>query len=271
MGVLAHYFEVGRMDELGRLHSPIHRLDARTQIMTTAIFLVVTMSFPRYDVSALLPLALYPCALIALAGLPAGYLLRKVAVAAPFAIFVGLFNPLLDRHPVAQIGSCAISGGWVSFASILLRFALTVTAALVLVCCTGIQRLCAGLERLGLPRVLAVQILFLYRYFFVIGDEGARMLRSVAIRSAGARALPWRLYGTLAGHLLLRAMDRANRVYRAMLARGFDGEVRVLRPTAPGWRDAAFAAGWALFFLAARRWNLAEAMGRLFGGYIVSP
>ena len=263
MGVLAHYFEVGRMDELGRLHSPIHRLDARTQIMTTAIFLVVTMSFPRYDVSALLPLALYPCALIALAGLPAGYLLRKVAVAAPFAIFVGLFNPLLDRHPVAQIGSCAISGGWVSFASILLRFALTVTAALVLVCCTGIQRLCAGLEQLGLPRVLAVQILFLYRYFFVIGDEGARMLRSVAIRSADAQALPWRIYGTLAGHLLLRAMDRANRIYRAMLARGFDGEVRVLRPTTPGWRDAVFAAGWTLYFVAARHWNLAELAGRV--------
>ena len=265
MSIYAHYFEVGRMDELGRMDSPIHRLDARAQILTTAVFLGVVMSFPRYEFSALMPLCLYPCVLIARAGLPVAYLLRKVAVAAPFAIFIGMFNPLLDRHPVAQIGAVAISGGWISFASILLRFALTVTAALVLVSCTGIHRLCAGVERLGLPRVLAVQILFLYRYFFVIGDEGARMLRAVAMRSAGAQALPWRIYGTLAGHLLLRAIDRANRIYRAMLARGFDGEVRVLPPTAFGWRDAAFVAAWTLFFVAARCWNLAEMVGRLSG------
>lgn len=254
------------MDELGRMDSPVHRLDARAQILTTAAFLIVVMSFPRYAISALMPFLFYPCVLIARAGLPAGYLLRKVALAAPFAIFVGMFNPLLDRHPVAQLGTLAISGGWMSFASILLRFVLTVTAALVLVSCTGIHRLCAGLESLGLPRVLAVQILFLYRYFFVVADEGARMLRSVTIRSAGAPSLPWRVYGTLAGHLLLRAMDRAHRIYRAMLARGFDGEVLLLRPTKPGWQDAAFVAGWSLFFVSARQWNLAELAGRVLGG-----
>jgi cobalt/nickel transport system permease protein len=263
MAVLVHYLEVGRMDELGRMDSPIHRLDARAKLVTTAVFLVTVMSFPRYEVSALMPLFFYPAVLIARAGLPAGYLLRKVAVVAPFALMIGLFNPLLDRQPVAQLGSLTLSGGWVSLASILLRFVLTVIAALVLVSCTGIHRLGAGLEQLGLPRVLTVQILFLYRYFFVVGDEAMRMMRGVAMRSVGTRPLPWRVFGTLVGHLLLRAMDRANRVYRAMLARGFDGTVRVLHPTTCGWRDAAFVAGWTLFFVAARRWNLAEALGGL--------
>ena len=260
--MLIQPLEVGRLDELGRMDSAIHRLDARAQILTTALFLVAVMSFPRYEISALLPLCLYPSVLISQAGLPTGYLLRKVAIAAPFAILVGLFNPLLDRHPLAPSGVLALAGGWYSFASILLRFALTVLAALVLVSCTGVHRLCAGLERLGLPRVLTVQILFLYRYFFVIGDEGSRMLRGVSLRS-GTQALPWRIYGALVGHLLLRTMDRANRIYRAMLARGFDGTVRVLLPTTFGWRDAVFVAGWGCFFAAARRWNLAELLGRL--------
>ena len=172
------------MDELGRMDSSIHRLDARAQILATLVFILVVMSYPRYEVSALMPLFVYPFVVIAMAGLPVRYLLKKIAVAAPFALFVGLFNPLLDRQAAGTIGTLTISGGWLSFGSIMIRFFLTVSVALILVACTGIHRLCAGLERMGMPRVFAVQLLFLYRYFFVIGDEGLRMRRSVEIRSA---------------------------------------------------------------------------------------
>ncbi len=250
------------MDDLGRMDSPIHRIDARAKIIATAAFVLAVMSFPRYEVSALMPLFAYPFALIAVGNLPAGYLLKKVAVAAPFALFVGIFNPLLDRQPMGMIGPVAISGGWFSFASIMVRFTLTVSAALALVACTGIHRLCAGLKMLGLPSPFVVQLLFLYRYFFVIGDEGLRMLRAAEMRSTGARTLAFQTYGTLIGHLLVRSMDRAQRIYRSMVSRGFDGEVRLLRREAPGWRDVAFACGWIAFFAFARSWDLAEFVGR---------
>lgn len=256
------YIEVGRMDDLGRMDSPIHRLDARAKILVTAAFVLVVMSFPRYEVSALMPLFVYPFALIAAGNLPAGYLFKKVAVAAPFALFVGMFNPLLDRHPMGTIGPVTISGGWFSFASIMVRFALTVSAALALVACTGIYRLCAGLRRLGLPHPFVVQLLFLYRYFFVIGDEGLRMLRAVEMRSAGTRSLKFGTYGPLIGNLLVRSMDRAQRIYRSMVSRGFDGEVRLLHRETPGWKDVAFALGWIGFFACARSWDLAELIGR---------
>ena len=258
---MGHYLEVGRMDDLGRQDSTVHRLDARAKLLTTGAFILIVMSFDRYEVSALMPLFLYPIALVALGNLPAGYLLRKVALAAPFALFVGLFNPFLDRHAAGTLGSHVVSGGWLSFASIMVRFSLTVSVALILVACTGIYRLCAGLERLGLPRVLAVQLLFLYRYFFVIGDEGGRMVRSVEMRSAGPGRPGLKTYGTLLGTLLLRSVDRAQRIYRAMVAHGFDGEIRVLRQSDWTWRETAFAAGWPAFFVAARVWNLAAGVG----------
>jgi cobalt/nickel transport system permease protein len=72
--------------------------------------------------------------------------------------------------------------------------------------------------------------------------------------------------GSVLGHLLLRAMARADRVYRAMRARGFDGEIRLLHPARARAGDWLFILGWALFFAAARRWNLAEALGRLLAG-----
>jgi len=261
---LGQWIEVGRMDELGRLDTPIHRIDARAKVITTLVFIVAVMSFPRYEVSALMPFFLYPFALIALGRISPGYIFRKILVAAPFALVIGMFNPLLDHRTVASVGVWPISGGWLSFASIMLRFFLTVSAALALIACTGINRLGAGLERMCVPRVFVVQLLFLYRYLFVVADEGGRMRRSLELRSAGPRSLRLRVYGSLVGHLLLRSMARADRVYRAMTARGFDGEIRVLRQASFRWTDWVFAGSWTAFFAVARMWNLADGIGRLF-------
>lgn len=263
---LAHSIAVQRMDELASLDSPVHRLDARAKALVTLAFIVAVMSFPRHEVVTLAPYFLYPVALLARGGIPARFILKKLLVAAPFALFIGLFNPLLDRQPVPLPGGLAVAAGWLSFASILVRFALTVSAALALVACTGMDRLCAGLERLGLPRVFAVQLLFLYRYLFVISDEARRMRHGLALRTADGRAPGLRVYGSLVGHLLLRSMDRAQRIYGAMLARGFDGEIRTLDATRWTARDTLFAAGWIAFFAAARFWNLPELAGGLLNG-----
>jgi cobalt/nickel transport system permease protein len=127
-------------------------------------------------------------------------------------------------------------------------------------------RLAAGLERLGVPRVFVVQLLFLYRYLFVVADEGARMTRSIGLRAAGRKALRLRVYGSLTGHLLLRSMDRAERVYRAMVSRGFDGEIRVTRPSLCRVSDGCFVCGCLACFSAGRAWNLAAGIGVLFTG-----
>lgn len=268
MGI-GQWIEIGRMDELGRLDTPVHRLDARAKILTTLVFIVVVMSFPRYEVSALMPFLIYPFTLLALGHIPCGYIFRKILIAVPFALIVGVFNPLLDHQPVVQIGAWGVSGGWLSFASIMLRFILTVSAALVLIACTGIYRLGAGLEKMWVPRVFVAQLLFLYRYLFVVAEEGMRMMRSLELRAAGPRSLRLRVYGSLVGQLLLRSMDRADRVYRAMVARGFSGDgqtIRFLQRASFRWGDLGFTAGWTVFFVLARKWNLADFLGRLAGG-----
>jgi cobalt/nickel transport system permease protein len=262
MGI-ANWIEIGRMDELGRMDTPVHRVDARAKALVTLAFIAVVISFPVHEVSALTPFLLFPVTLVALGRIPARHLLLKMLIAAPFALAVGIFNPLLDRQPFATIGPFIVTGGWVSFVSIMLRFLLTVGAALALIACTGMNRLCEGLERLGVPRVFVVQLLFLYRYLFVVADEGGKMFRSVELRSEKSRPLRLRTYGALIGNLLLRSMERAERVYRAMVARGFDGELRVLRHSSFRWTDMSFVCGWLAFFIVARIWNLADGIGLL--------
>ena len=262
MGI-AEWIEIGRMDDLGRMDTPVHRVDARAKAVVTLAFICVVMSFPRHEVSALTPFVLFPVALVALGRIPARHLLKQMLVAAPFALVVGIFNPFMDRQPFAAVGPFTVTGGWVSFVSLMLRFVLTVGAALALVACTGMNRLGAGMGRLGVPRVFVVQVLFLYRYLFVVADEGGKMMRSVELRSDGKRKLRLCVYGSLIGNLLLRSMDRAERVYRAMVARGFDGTIRVMRQSSFRWTDWGFVCGWLAFFIAARVWNLAGGLGLL--------
>ncbi len=253
------FLEAGRMDELGRLDSPVHRLDPRSKILATAAFLLVVMSWPRHEVAALLPMFAFPWLTGARAGLPASFLLRKVLLAAPFAVAVAIGNPFFDRTPVPVGNGWTIAGGWLSFTSIMLRFVLTMGSALVLVATTGMHPLCAGLERLGMPRVLGTQLLFLHRYLFLIAEEGFRLRRAVALR--GSDRLRFTAYASLLGRWLLRAIDRANRVHLAMLARGFDGQVRTSHQTRPGWRDAVFVAAWTAFFVVARWCDLTDLAG----------
>ena len=251
------------MDALGRMNTPVHRLDARVKAVVTLGFIVAVMSFPRYEISALMPFFLYPFVLLAMGRIPAEYLFRKLLIASPFALAVGFLNPFLDRQIVMSVGGYGVSGGWLSFVSIVIRFTLTVSVALMLVACTGINRLCAGLEQLGLPKVFSVQLQLLYRYLFVIADEGLRMMRGVEMRSTGKRSMRMNTYVSLIGNLLVRAMDRAQRVYQAMVSRGFDGQVRVLRPTQMRFQDLTFLFGWILFFVIARYWNLSALLGEL--------
>lgn len=251
---------------MARLDTPLHRLDARAKIVATIAFIGAVMSFPPREISALTPFFLYPFVLIFMGRIPPLLILRKLLVAAPFAFAIGIFNPFFDRAPGLAIGSLVVSGGWLSFTSIMLRFALTVGAALALVACTGMYRMGEGLERIGLPRIFVVQLLFLYRYLFVIADEGSRMVRSLEMRTCGFAPSGCRVYGSLVGHLLLRSMARAERIYCAMVARGFSGEIRGLRKTVFQQADWVFLLGWMAFFIAARTWNLAGMLGGLVIG-----
>lgn len=252
-------------DTLAARDTSLSRVDPRAKIVATLAFLVAVVSFDRYAVPTLLPFALFPVALVSMGEVPWRWLWRKLAMAAPFAILVGIANPVFDRAPIEIMPGVTLAGGWASFASILLRFALTVTAALAVVAGTGMNVLCAGLGALGTPRVFTSQLLFLWRYAFVLGGEGARM--ATARDARGGRGSPTlAVYGSLAGHLLLRAFERAERIHRAMLARGFDGAVHSLRALRWSARDTAFVAGWIAYFALARAVDLPMLLGRLVTG-----
>ena len=65
----------------------------------------------------------------------------------------------------------------------------------------------------------------MHRYLFVLADESARMRRARASRTFTAgRRFRWHTLSTIIAQLFLRASDRADRIYNAMQARGWDAE-----------------------------------------------
>jgi cobalt/nickel transport system permease protein len=256
-------YDIGRLETLAEKDSIVHRLDARAKLLVTLAFILAVVSFDRYSIGGLLPFFLYPAIIIGLADLPPNYLLRKLLIVSPFVLFIGVFNPILDQEIFLQIGTFGISGGWLSFLSLLIRFSLTVGAALLLIATTGFPAVCAALSKLGVPRILTVQLLLLYRYLFVLIEEGITMIRAHALRSFDRRHLNYRSFTQLLGNLLLRTIDRAQRIHMAMLSRAFTGEIRISRPTGFGGREIVFLLISCSAFVTFRLINLTDLLGRI--------
>ncbi len=221
------FIDASRLDRHAYLDSVVHRLDPRAKVLATLVFILSVVSFDLYALSGLLPFLAFPVRIAVLAFVPFGLIVRRLAVALPFILLVGVFNPLLDRAVMIEFGGLRISGGWVSFASILLRGLLCVGAAMVLIATTPVPRVAEALGALRLPRALVVQLLLLYRYLFVLADEAGRMRRARALRAAKFRTSPREAAGMLSV-LLLRTVDRSEGIWGA--------------PCSPGASTAGFEA-----------------------------
>ena len=109
------YFDIGRLDRLSYGETLVHRLDPRAKVIGTMLFLLTVISFPKYEVAALAPFFLYPVLLAAVGEIPVRFIIKKMIVVSPFAIFIGIFNPILDTRTAAVIFGVSLSAGWVSF------------------------------------------------------------------------------------------------------------------------------------------------------------
>lgn len=265
-GIARSFHDLNRMETLSLVDSPVHRVDPRAKLATFAVFAACVVSFGKYEISPLIPYFLFPAVTIPLARIPVRYLAGKVALLLPFAALMGIFNPLYDRDVLLVLGGLPITGGMVSFLSILLRSALTVTAALTLIAVTGFTGICAALERFGAPRVFTTQLLMLYRYLFVLTAEAGRMTRARDLRTVRRRGSGLKASSSLMGHLLLRTFDRAQRIHMAMMSRCWQGGFFPRKPMRFTLTDLGFFAGWSATFILMRFVDVPEAAGQLIMG-----
>jgi cobalt/nickel transport system permease protein len=256
------FYTIGRLDRLSYQGSVVHRLDPRVKVIVATLYIITVVSYPKYAVLELVPLLFLPVLLMTLGDIPPAFIMKKVLVLSPFALFVGILNPVLDPRVVTVAGGLTLSAGWISFLSIVLKYVLTISTALVLIATTSFPGVCHALRRLGFPALFVSQLLFLYRYLFVLLEETMRVVRARDQRSFGGKGTDLRVLVRIVGTLFLRTVERAERIYRAMLSRGFRGELPVLRPHRLRTADVVFGTAAVMAVLLLRTVPVTELMGR---------
>jgi cobalt/nickel transport system permease protein len=245
--------------------SPIHRLDPRVKFVLTLAFILTTALTPMGAWPVYILLFSMVLSVEMLSELGVGYVLKRASLALPFVLAALPVLVTVRGAPIlaVPIGSWTLTvtlEGVERFASIAVKSWLSVQMAIVLASSTPFPDLLVAMRAVKIPRLLVAIVGLAWRYLFVMADEALRLMRAREARSGrparpGARAgggVVWRarVTGGMAGSLFLRSFERADRIYAAMLSRGYDGEVRTLplSPATPG-QVIVLAIGLATFAL----------------------
>lgn len=254
-------YDIHYLDELSCKKSFVHSIDSVIKLIVTVVYIATIISFDKYDVSALIPLIIYPITIFIIAEIPVSNILKRVLLVMPFIIGIGIFNPIFDGSPYLNLGEITISAGWISFSTLILKSILTVLSAILLIATTGMDKLAMALRKLKVPKIFVTQILLTYRYIYVLMEEGSSIIKAYHLRAPTEKNISIKYFGTILGNMLLRTFDRAGKIYDAMLLRGFDGEYRLGQNNMLTFRSILYLIIWTAFFILVRLFNISELIG----------
>lgn len=216
-------------ERLTYLVSPVHDLDARTKILASLALIVAIVISPPPSPLEFAVCAVFLLAVAALAKLPLLTVAARAALVIPFAGAIALLAPITAHGSslsAAGITAAYTNGGWIIAWSILAKAWLAVLATVILSATTPVPRLIRGLEALRVPDVFITLFTFLTRYVGVLRHQLASLRTALDSRAPQLGQLArWRVFGSLAGNLLVRSYERGERISAAMSSRGFTGSL----------------------------------------------
>jgi len=225
------------LDHFASGASPVHRLDPAAKTVAALAVVLATVLVGRGHFLPLAPIAAALAVYHAVGRVPLKYSAKRLLIVSPFAVAAAILFPVLE--PGWAVWTVTVGGrhivvteeGLLRAADIVAKFFLCVWAVLLVLSTTRFQDMVAALGRLHVPRILVTQMAFMYRYLWVLSDEVMRLRNARAARDYGYGSWRLRLRSTTAvvGVLFLRTLDRSERIYRAMAARGFDGRLGTAR------------------------------------------
>jgi cobalt/nickel transport system permease protein len=218
------------LDHHSHTESPIHHLDARAKIVVFFTFILIGVSSPPTSFLFFILLAIALMGIALSARLPLGHLLKKVLVILPFLVVVTVSIPFMKKDGGGGGYSLGLGGFSISQNSlwilwnVVIKSCLGAFSIILLSSTTSFPQLINGMEKLGSPKIFTMLASFMYRYSFILIDEMYRVKRARDSRCFGGRWF-WQLkvIGHMIGTLFLRSYNRGERVYMAMLSRGYHG------------------------------------------------
>ena len=208
---------IRKIDELGDKYTMIHKIDSSIKIIVTIIYVIKVLSIKQFIISDIISIVLYPLILFKFGKVPVKFILKKVLFILPLILGLSVINLIID-FSYSEI-----------YFSVLLIFKciFTLIGALLLMVTTGINNLAFGLKKLKIPNILIMQILMLHRYIILMMEECYRVKSAYELRTLGEKSMTMKDYGRIIGQMLLKTIDKSEKVYEAMKLRGFDGDLYI--------------------------------------------
>jgi cobalt/nickel transport system permease protein len=226
-------------------HSVVHRAPAEVKVVCLVVFVLAVVATPR---EVFWPFAIYAAIIVAvwfLARIPLRWVLPRMLIEAPFIVLAVLL-PFAEGGERVHVAGLSLSvGGLYAAWGIVVKGTLGVAASLTVAATTTARELPIALSRLGVPAMITSVLVLMLRYIDVLAAEAGRMRMARLSRGDSPRAL--HQVGAIArsvGALFLRSYERGERVYVAMLSRGFDGHAPELSGVAGA--PKATATQWSL-------------------------
>ena len=218
--------------------SVLDRLDPRLRLL--AALLLITVIILLQSRPALATVLGGAIALAVAARPPLTVTLTRII---PLNVMLALFFPFIALAHVQGLQFGVSAKGLHLFIDIVLRANALLITALALVGSLDIPVLGHALVHLRVPRRLAHLLLFTIRYLEVMHREFMALSRAARVRNfhPGANRHSYRTLAAMVGQLLLRSLDRAERILKAMKCRGYNGQFHLLRHFSFRACDAVFA------------------------------
>ncbi|GAA4601974.1 cobalt/nickel transport system permease protein [Actinoplanes octamycinicus] len=223
--------------------SRIHRLAPEVKIVAVLLFTIVVVLTPPQRLAAFAGYLALVVVLAAVARVPALWLLKRATIELPFVLLAVTLPFFGHGERVDWLGMSlsvdGLHGAW----NIVAKGTLGVLASLLLAATTTMRDLLHGLDRLRVPPVFTQIATFMLRYLDVLAEDARRMRIARLSRGYDPRFL-WqaRAFAVGLGSLFLRSYERGERVYLAMVSRGYAGRMPSMndrRAPAGEWAAAA--------------------------------
>ena len=222
-------------------HSRIHRLAPEAKVAAAFAFVVTVAVTPPRAMWAFGIHAAAVAVVVRLSRVPVRFVLLRLLGILPFVLFA-FFIPFLATGERIEVAGIALSreGLWGAW-NVLAKATLGATVSILLAATSEVPDILKGLTRLRVPSVIVSIASFMIRYLELIVEELGRMRTAMTARGYRPRWL-WQAkpIAASAGVLFVRSYERGERIYGAMLARGYTGTM----PDLGGRR--ATGAEWAL-------------------------
>ena len=236
------------IDQYSGLDSFVHRLDPRTKLIASLAVILAILLTPSGSWKVFAAYLLILLGLVWLARLPFRYVLKRSLIIFPFVLMIAIFIPFFKEGN--EIWSWDVWAwhigltyeGLTALVNVMIKAWLSILCLIVLTSSSKFADLLQGMYRLKVPLIFVQIISFMYRYIFVLTDQAMRMQMARDSRNFGGnRRIIFKTMGSMIGMLFIRSYERGERIYAAMLSRGYTGELPAKSTLRLKLPDACFA------------------------------